>query len=264
MFEEYLVRWRLEPDGEPIATHSSRLLPVRRDGLPAMLKIALEDEERRGAALMEWWNGFGAARVLAHEDDALLLERAEGGGSLIEMARSGHDDEATRIMCAVASSLHAPKDRPPSTLVPLATWFRALAAGSMKHGGILERAAATARRLLDAPRDTVVLHGDIHHGNVLDFGRRGWLAIDPKGLWGERGFDFANILCNPDLAIATAPGRFARQADVIAEAAGLDRERLVKWALAFAGLSAVWTLEDGAEPEVDLAIAEIAASELTG
>ena len=107
-----------------------------------------------------------------------------------------------------------------------------------------------------------MLHGDIHHGNVLDFGPRGWLFIDPKRLIGERGFDFANILRNPDAQVATAPGRLARQASVIAEAARLDRTRLLQWTLAFAGLSAAWIFGDGDNPTLDLAVAEIAASEL--
>jgi streptomycin 6-kinase len=59
--------------------------------------------------------------------------------------------------------------------------------------------------LLAEPREVGVLHGDLHHGNVLDFGVRGWLAIDPKGLLGERGFDFANIFTNPISQIR--PGR---------------------------------------------------------
>ena len=40
------------------------------------------------------------------------------------------------------------------------------------HGGILARCAETARTLLTEPRDVVVPHGDLHHGNVLDFGAR--------------------------------------------------------------------------------------------
>jgi streptomycin 6-kinase len=54
---------------------------------------------------------------------------------------------------------------------------------------------------LTAPREEGVLHGDLHHDNVLDFGRRGWLAIDPHGLFGERGFDYANNSPTPTLAI---------------------------------------------------------------
>ncbi len=63
----------------------SHLLPVRRDGAPAMLKVALNQEEREGAALMVWYGGDGAARVLAHEGAALLLERASGDRSLRAM-----------------------------------------------------------------------------------------------------------------------------------------------------------------------------------
>jgi streptomycin 6-kinase len=262
MFEQYLARWGLTPDGEPIATRSSRLLPVRRAGVPAMLKLAVEEEERQGSALMVWWNGDGAARVLAHDGDAILLECATGAASLAGMARCGRDDEATCVICAAGARLHAPRDRPLPPLVPLARWFGALEAADLTRADILPLAAATARELLSDPRDVVVLHGDLHHDNVLDFGPRGWLAIDPKGLLGERGFDFANLLRNPDQAVATTPGRLARQASVIAEAAGLERGRLLKWVLALAGLSAAWIFDGGGDPSRDLAIAALAAGEL--
>jgi streptomycin 6-kinase len=126
----------------------------------------------------------------------------------------------------------------------------------------LRHAAKTARELLDAPQEVGVLHGDLHHGNVLDFGPRGWLAIDPKGLVGERGFDFANIFCNPDAAVALAPGRLARQTSIVADAAGLDRTRLLQWIVACAGLSAAWIMGDGDHPVLELAVAESAAAEL--
>ena len=101
MFDPYLARWRLDPDGEPIVTHSSRLPPERSRGAPAMLKVAMEAEEQRGSALMIWWDGDGAARVLARDGNALLLERSTGAQSLTEMATCGNDDEASRILCAV-------------------------------------------------------------------------------------------------------------------------------------------------------------------
>ncbi|HST58584.1 MAG TPA: aminoglycoside phosphotransferase family protein [Longimicrobium sp.] len=261
-FDAYLARWGLVPDGAPITTHSSSLLPVRVDGMPAMLKIAQADEERAGARLMVWWDGEGAARVLAHEGDALLMERATGGRSLASMSRAGDDDEASRILCAAAARLYAPREGPWPELVPLAHWFRALEPAAAAHGGILARAHAAARGLLSAPRDVTVLHGDLHHDNVLDFGVRGWLAIDPKGLVGERGFDFANLFRNPDRETAVAPGRLARQADVVTDAAGVERGRLLRWVLAYAGLSVAWSLEEGDPPGVALDVAELAAAEL--
>jgi streptomycin 6-kinase len=268
MFEPYLSAWSLVPDGDPIVTHAARLLPVRRHGEAAMLKVSVEEDERRGGIVMAWWAGEGAARVLASDGEALLLERATGPASLSEMARTGRDDEACRILCATAARLHAPRASPRPDLTPLTPWFRELWPAARSHGGILRRSAEVAEALLGDQREIVVLHGDLHHDNVLDFGSRGWLAIDPKHLVGERGFDFANIFTNPDLAdptrpVATEPGRFARRLDVVVEASRLDRRRLVSWIVAWTGLSAAWFLGDG-DPlaEIDLAIARLAAAEL--
>ena len=260
--DTWLARWELVPDGEAITTPSSLLLPVRRHGAPAMLKIARAEEERRGGRLMAWWDGDGAARVLAQDDRALLLERVTGPRTLAAMVAVGGDDEASRILCTVADRLHASRRGPPPELVPLSSWFEALAPAARIQGGLLVEADAAARALLAEPREPVVLHGDIHHGNVLDAGARGWLAIDPKGLWGERTFDFVNILRNPDAAIALAPRRFERQVAVLTNAASLDRRRLLEWTLALAGLSASWHLADGEPADLDLAVAGFAAAAL--
>ena len=76
-FAREIARWDLTPDGAPVVTHSSRLLPAHYQGLPAMLKVA-SGEEKDGGAILQWWDGDGAARVYALEDDAVLMERAEG------------------------------------------------------------------------------------------------------------------------------------------------------------------------------------------
>jgi streptomycin 6-kinase len=260
LFDRAIRRWALVPDGPPIATPRSHLLPVIARGRSAMLKIATADEERRGAEVLGWWAGDGAARVLEREGDALLVERATGRLSLGAMARDGDDDGATRAICAVAARLHAPRGTPPSSLVPLERWFAELWPIAAQRGHPFAAAAAAARTLLDRPHDMVVLHGDLHHGNVLDFATIGvstpeWKAIDPKGLVGERGFDFANVFCNPDRAVAIAPGRLERQATVVAGAAALDRDRLLRWVLAYAGLSAAWSIGDDEDPSLALEVA---------
>jgi streptomycin 6-kinase len=227
-----------------------------------MLKVAVNDEEKRGNQLMIWWNGRGAARALAQAEDAILMERGEADALLAVFARGGGDDEASRIMCSVLRELHAPRIHVPPKLLPLAEWFEPLGRAAEAHGGVLRAAAASAAKLLAAQRDIVPLHGDMHHGNVLRFGSRGWLAIDPKGLVGERGFDHANIFCNPDNRTATAPGRLARQIRVVADAADLAPGRLLSWVLAWSGLSAAFNFEDGLSANAALKIAEIAAAEL--
>ena len=180
----------------------------------------------------------------------------------LRMVHGGQGDEASRTICHVAARLHARPTPLPPDLTPLTRWFDALACAAEVRGGIFARAAPIAARLLAEPQNITALHGDIHHGNILDAGPRGWLAVDPKGLVGERGFDFANVFCNPDFGVATSPGRLARQVEVIAEAACLDRHRLLAWITSWAALSASWHVEDGEKPDTALAVAEIALNEL--
>lgn len=227
-----------------------------------MLKVA-PGEEKDGGAILRWWDGDGAARVYALEDEAVLMERVEGPRSLADMARLGQDDDATHILCAATDRLHQPRGKPLPKLTTLDEWFEPLAPAAAQRGGLLAQAHATAQELLATPRDVVLLHGDIHHGNILDGETRGWLAIDPKGLLGERTFDYANILRDPDEEVAVRSGRLARQVTVIAQAARVERKRLLQWVLAFCGLSAAWIYADGDGPDFDLAIARLAADELS-
>lgn len=251
------VRWGLESDGAAFATPSSALQPVRRTGEALFLKVATSDEERAGNAVLVWWGGRGAVRVRESDGPAVLLER--GGDDLTALARSGPDgdDEATRILCRAGRTLHqAGRGRRPDGLIPLERWFRDLLdGGDLGDPGLTAAAAGVAARLLAHPAGDVVLHGDLHHGNVLDFGPDGRLAIDPKPLHGDPGFDVANILCNPDAAVATAPGRLERAVAVIAAETGMVERRILEWALAWGALSAVWSRQEGADgsPAIEVA-----------
>lgn len=267
-FAPYLHRWTLTPDGAPIRTHSSDLLPVRWQEQPAMLKVPRSAEEITGNRLMVWLAGDGAARVHAHDGAALVLERLEETPSLAQLAQSGQDDEATRILCQVAAQLHRPRAEPPPELPTLRQWFRSLEHAATQHD-LFERAWAIASELLETPQDACALHGDIHHGNVLyekgGHGQREWLAIDPKGIYGERGYDYANLFYNPSLKWALTPGRLARQSALVAELAGLERERLLRWIIAYGGLSAAWWLEDGKQDvaQTNFAVVCLALAELS-
>jgi streptomycin 6-kinase len=263
----YLSAWRLAPAGASIVTPRACLAPVTRDGEALMLKVATDPDERFGGVLLAWWNGQGAAHLIEADADAILMERATGSRSLAAEARGGRDDEAMGVLCDVVAGLHAPRGAPPSGLVPLDRWFEALWPGADSYGGLLRRSAAEARALLADPREVVPLHGDVHHDNVLDFGPRGWLAIDPKRLIGERAFDYANLFCNPDMdhpqpPVATRPDRFAHRLEIVLARSGLDRRRLLRWIVAWTGLSAAWILGDGDEPAVDLAVGALAQAAL--
>ncbi|MGH6781247.1 MAG: aminoglycoside phosphotransferase family protein, partial [Sphingomonadaceae bacterium] len=257
------------PDGEPIVTHGSHLLPVRRDGAPAILKLPEAPDERLGYLPLEYWAGEGAARLLARSTtgDAMLLERATGRRSLSAMARSSADtdDEATAILCEAIAALHKPRGPAPAGLIPLETWFADLFSMAAERGGILALSAAAATELLAAQHEIVPLHADLHHDNVLDFETRGWLAIDPKCVIGDRAFEYTILFCDPDLAdpdppVAIVPGCFERRLAIVLSKSGLERRRLLRWILAWCGLSAAWFLGDGDPAEINFAIAKKAAA----
>lgn len=257
-----MAEWALADDGEFYIVGNSLLQPVVSEDRPAMLKVPLNKEEGRGFRLLACWDGNAAVKVYRYDVDGLLMERAMGERSLKRMVLSGEEDEANRIICMVVEQLHANPCSTLPDLVPLPVWFRSLEAAAGREGGFFERGYGVARGLLMAPADPVALHGDIHYENILDGGSRGWLVIDPKGLAGERGFDYANIFCNPDLTVAGSPGRLSKQVRLVAGLAGIEVRRLLGWIIAWAALSASWMLEDGVDPVLPLTVGEIAEREL--
>jgi streptomycin 6-kinase len=182
------------------------------------------------------------------------------------LVKNGRDDEATKIIADVLNTLHfANRSEIPDRLTPLSQRFQSLfdkANQDREQDSVYRRGAAVARDLLCEQGPAHVLHGDIHHENIRQHRERGWLAIDPKGLIGERAYDAANALCNPHSLpkIVQNPERLIRQADIIATALDLDRKRLLSYTFAHACLSACWSLEDGDDPSHALAMAEITES----
>jgi len=90
-----------------------------------------------------------------------------------------------------------------------------------------------------------LLHGDLHHENILYCHDLGWTAIDPKGVSGDPYFDIASFLIN-HLHERESPNDLLRQRiDLISKELGLERERLLKASIAMSTLYAAWGIEDG-------------------
>ena len=227
-----------------------------------MLKLPDAADEREAWRTLQHWRGRGAVRLLAHADDgAVLLERALPGHALTDLVLAGDDDAAMAILCGVAGALHAAAP-PPHDLARVEDW--ALGFARHRHSGDatipaaqLDRAEQLFAALAASQGERVLLHGDLHHDNILFDARRGWLAIDPKGVLGEPGFEIGAMLRNP----TEHASRFAdaaiidRRVAIAVERLGLDRRRVLAWAFAQAVLSAVWSLEDGFSPTRGLATA---------
>jgi streptomycin 6-kinase len=250
----YLRLWKLT-DPEPLAhTATSHVYAVYRNAEKVVLKlltpVGVEDEYEAVVALRHF-DGHGAVRLLAYDDGAHLLEYA-GDEELAQMVWRGDDLAAAEVIAGVLNKLHHPQpDVPVPQLRTLRRRFRDLFSKAARNeaageSSIYVRGARAAEHLLAHPQDECVLHGDIQHHNIRLHPVRGWLAYDPKGLYGERAYDAANTLCNPSDARdrVMSEERLLQVTQVLADGMGVNVGRLRTFVFAYACLSAVWFGED--------------------
>ncbi|MFJ5718481.1 aminoglycoside phosphotransferase family protein [Streptomyces sp. NPDC093149] len=277
---EFLERWGLRRDGEAFHGVCALVLPVVRvaDGRPAALKLQPVDEETVGepVALRVWGEaGAGAVELLDHDaaTGTLLLERLDGRRSLAGMADERQAVLILAELLARLSSVPAPAPAPAdhglpgppappgSQAPPGSPELRGLpplrGLGEMaermlqevpgavaalvdeEERRLLADCAAAVREVAGEPGDRL-LHWDLHYGNVLA-GREGrWVAIDPKPLAGDPGFELLPALVNRFDAAAVR-WRF----DVLTQALGLGRERARAWTLGRLLQNALWDVSDG-------------------
>jgi len=211
-------------------------------------------DESNAAEVLKAFDGKGMVRILDQAEGAVLLERLVPGTSLVDLVLSGNDEAATTILAHVIDGLGRPE--PPSLCVRVEAW--GLGFGRYLESkdqtipkALVEEAQKTYLALCDSQTQRRLLHGDLHHANVLFDASRGWLAIDPKGVVGELEYEVGAALRNP----IERPELYAsaeivqRRLDRLAESLRLDRHRALRWTFAQAVLSAIWFCEDGVKGE---------------
>ncbi|MBO1337931.1 aminoglycoside phosphotransferase family protein [Streptomyces sp. VRA16 Mangrove soil] len=248
---EFVERWDLAVDGDPMHGMAALVLPVvrRADGVPAVVKFQVLDEETEGEPVaLRVWDGDGAVRLLDHDaaTGTMLLERLDAGRMLTSVADSR---EAVLVVAELLARLTAgPAPDGVRRLTDIAAQMLADVPGALEkvaepaERALLADCAAALREVAADGAGDRLLHWDLHFENVLAAtdGREPWLAIDPKPLAGDPGFDLWPALDNrfePDEVV----WRFEAMTDVL----GLDRERARGWTLGRTVQNALWDIEDG-------------------
>jgi streptomycin 6-kinase len=257
-----IARWGLTAEGASVRTQTALVQFASRAGQPLVLKLVLHPDEADQRAALAHFGGRGAVRLLDWQGDALLLERAVPGEPLAGLVRQGRDDEATEAICEVMSALHRAPGPPPAVARSVESWgrgFDRIRPAALERGvdaALIDRAQRIWGVLAASQGPPLLLHGDLHHYNILS-DARGWVAIDPKGVIGERAFETGAALRNPngELALIARPDVVARRAAIMAGRLGLEPGRLLGWAFSQAVLSALWSIEDGGEPGQGVAMA---------
>lgn len=247
---DLIRKWNLTV-AETSETENSFVAFGTRGHQPVVLKVVKrEGEEWRSGEILEAFAGRGVVQVYEYVEGASLLERAVPGESLAGMAIEGRDEEATAILADVIQQMSGCS--PPPRCATVQDWAKAFERYVATGDGqvprdLVDEGQRSYTQLAASQRRTSLLHGDLHHDNVLSDRRRGWLAIDPKGVVGEVEYEVGAVVRNPierpDLF--TSPRTVERRLRHFVRTLNLDMERALRWAFAQAVLSAIWEVEDG-------------------
>jgi streptomycin 6-kinase len=244
-----------------VATKTSLLVHGKRAGKPVVLKVVKQEgDEWRCGEIAAKFGGRGVVRIYEHMPGAALLEKLDPGEPLAALTIAGRDDEATDVLAMLLGRM-VPGD-PPEGCATVEQWAGAF----VRHAGsgdervpssLVEPAQRIYSDLCATQRVPALLHGDLHHYNVLSDRERGWCAIDVKGVVGELEYELGAALRNP----IDRPDLFAK-VDVVERrlerfglALGVDVGRARGWCFAQAVLSAIWSTEDGHDAEREAALA---------
>jgi streptomycin 6-kinase len=229
------AKWELTL-GEPYDARFSFAAPVTaRDGTEAVLKIDFPDIETEQAdAALRLWNGDGAVRLFESDRDrrALLIERCRPGTPL-----TGHSTpDALEVITDLLPRLWRPAAAPFRTLAEdSARWVSSLdhhrrVGGSPLPAEHLDLALQLLAELPGTQGEQVLVHQDLHGGNVLRAERRPWLAIDPKPLIGEREFALSPVVRSFELGHSREA--LVHRLDRLTADLGVDRHRTACWTFA--------------------------------
>jgi streptomycin 6-kinase len=249
-----LEQWQLRPDGPAITGNGTHVQPVRTsEGTAATLKISAPGNGSEHEHLvLRRWSGNGAVRLLRADphQHALLLERLRP-----QHLESLSDYEAAGVIGELYRQIHVPAMPQLRTLSSLVDhWtagFSTLPRNAPIPHRLVEQAGALARDLIADPRtDAVVLHGNLHPGNVLAADRQPWLAIAPRPVNGDPHFEIAPMLWHrwDELAGYIRDGVRTRFYTLI-DAAGLDEDRARAWVIVRVVQAAVIALGNGSSPD---------------
>ena len=251
---EYAQRWSLKL-GVPFELSYNFVVPARRaDGTEAVLKLGFPNRELLSEMhALQVFDGRGVVRLLEADFDrqVFLLERVHPG---IELFNLEQDDAVIRIAAQVMQQYWRPvKQKRP--LLTVENWTAGLTRLRPYYNGttgpfpehLVETAEKIFAEFIPNQGERVLLHGDLHHWNILSATRQPWLAIDPKGVIGEREYDTGAILRNPwgkRYDFQELKRIQSRRVDILSEMLGFEHQRILSWGVAQAVLSAWWSVED--------------------
>jgi streptomycin 6-kinase len=187
---------------------------------------------------------------------ALLLERIRPGGDLTCV-----EGRPQRIAAAEELITQLWRSVPQSHSLPsYDEWFkrafsmvRQAPVVDQRFSALIEHAQTMWHSLQELDRPQVVLHGDLHHMNMLRSGTTSWKAIDPKGVTGMLLLEIAPFIEN-ELRLFPPTNRQKALDEMLAAFACRTDEHeniLAQSLFVVEALRMSWRLEECGEPDWD-------------
>lgn len=213
---------------------------------PIILKIGMNSKAlTKEASCLKAFAKHAVAEVIAHDNYMIIMQRAVPGSTLKDYFPD-NDIDATKILCAKLKELHKASIPKNHNFYHLSELFKTLDQKLDIPYEILAKARHLRDELLKSTTKEVLLHGDLHHDNILNNGDS-WLAIDPKGFIGDPAFEPAAYLCNPisELLQENQPREIIEnRINICSAELGIDAQRITDWLYAKSVLCWAWSLED--------------------
>ncbi|GGQ75980.1 aminoglycoside phosphotransferase family protein [Couchioplanes azureus] len=240
--DELAAHWELDLKDQLKSGNSSVVLTCHGPLGDAVLKLSPDSYAVREEVdmLRQFAPSGRVPAVLAAAKGAVLLEAIHPGTLVEKMPVPPSPAE----YAAFLTDLHAAGD-PESAPRQLADWIDVLFNSATRRGAELTESKRLREELFATPCDTVLLHGDLHLGNVLGGGAKGLVAIDPMACAGDPCFDAVDyVLEGLDRA------EMLRRRDALAAAAGIDVGRLDMWCRVTAPIGATYVSNPGHSAEL--------------
>jgi streptomycin 6-kinase len=182
------------------------------------------------------------------ERQAVLLERAVPGRNLKSMFKK-KDSKAVGVAISVLRRILRTAPDNPNEFIKLDDWFEGLgrAFDTTFPQDYAKRALSYYAELSKDTANIFLLHGDLHHDNILSATREPFLVIDPKGIVGHVGYDIGVFLNNHHDWLdwdTRLEGRLDTAISDFAAAFGLEEAEIRKWAFCQMVLSWWWMFDE--------------------
>ena len=247
--KNYLAKWNLTHPTLIAQTPTSSIYKALHNKNQLILKIFTEvgrKFENDSSIALKHFNQNGTVTLIDYDESAQLLEFIDGI-SLKEHFFKTSDESTLEILCQVLDRIHRTNTVHQAPFKNMEIQISALKRRALQEKGVYEEAYQTARKLIKNQKETLLLHGDIHHENILFSSHRGWVAIDPQPLIGERAYDFANSFFNPitNPSEAISKETLSKRAHLISLHLNEPKEKILEYAFVHGALSSTWQKEDG-------------------